>query len=559
MMKKLGILSLFLIALCVVALLTVPPLREELRSTFSLIQRGSFSPTQEQLTQAARRLPPSPETSIALAQIDMAKATQELQSDEDSKPNQLPLDVSVFQKAVEEFPDSPAPHLQLGLQLLLRCGQFLRPEAWGNPPTVVSVAPQAVPFRVQAAQQLRLAASLAPKNAAPDYFLAALLFAQGDFAEAETSLRTALGKPEWSLYTREARLGLLALYQASQVPDFYQPFVVPSVGPGVTGKVYYRIDFLGQMLVGLEMQQLAAGRTNNASFYIQSLLHLGGIILQGADATEEVNIGAKFIALPVVPFVSKEKRNQLLEHFFSPAEKEIVQIKDDAAFRAFLAAQKRQDLTWLYDGQRQGIEDFRKASSKAGKESFSGMAKAFTASVVLLSVVSLLQAGFVLLLYVLALVFSLLLWGGRGPGKAPVWRWWEWLLLMIFSFGPAYLAVTLTLPQGEKTFLILIRNQMTAQQLLALQAGAFALLLPFLVPLIGGLLKRPPSERERIGKFHSCLSSWRTLLLPTFALLLVAALGFGYLAHRHLQPWVAKQNQIMQKGVVSYYKLIPPQ
>jgi tetratricopeptide (TPR) repeat protein len=555
---KTGIFSLLLIAVGIIALLAVTPLREEARSIIPLLQHGQFSPTQEQLERAAKNLPPSPEVSIALAQTAMAQATKELQSDEDSRPNQLPTDLSLFQKAVEAFPDSPETHLQLAIQALLRCGLFHRPEAWGGVPAPVNIAPEAIPFRAQAAEQLRIAASLAPKNAAPDYLLASLLFAQGDFTAAEASLRAALTKPEWSLYTREARQGLLALYRAIHVPDFYQPFVAPSVGPGVTDKINYRTDFLCLMLVGLEMRQLASGQSQSALFYAQNLLHLGDIILQGADSTDDAGMGSKIIYLTLVPFAPKEKRDQLLKQFSQQSGGEIVKLQAND-FRAFLIAQGREDLAGRYDRDQKRIAAHKASFARIAKTSSIQLATTFTAPVVLLALISLLQAGYILCLLVLVSLFSLLLWGTRGPGKAPVWRWWEWGLLMILSFAPAYLAILLTLPPGEKTFIALVQNQMTDGQLLALKSAGIALLLPFLVPLVGGLLKRPPCERERIGKFHAVLSSWRTLLLPAFALLLATALVFGYLAHLRLRPWVAEQDQAMQQGVVQYYKMLPPQ
>jgi hypothetical protein len=48
-------------------------------------------------------------------------------------------------------------------------------------------------------------------------------------------------------------------------------------------------------------------------------------------------------------------------------------------------------------------------------------------------------------------------------------------------------------------------------------------------------------------------------LLAALAILLAAALGFGYFAQKNIQSLVAAQDKMIQQGMVSYYKLIPPQ
>jgi|GEM_PF-4610234 len=559
---KNAVISLLLIALCISIILTLPPLRKEARELAALAERGRLAPTQVELEQAARQLPPKPALEIALAQFAMSKALGEMDTAEEFGPPQLPADLSAFQKAVENFPDAPEAHLHLAIQLLQRAGHFQWPESWrgvGVPPVVrkVNRTEEQTANLEKAINQLRQAAMLAPQNAAPDYLLSLALSANGDESGAKASLSAALSKPGWSLYAKEIRSALAELCQQAKVPEIYYTFIVPSIGPTVFSSVYSHFGVLGRLLVGRAEMARAAGNNGEALFYTQALLHLGKIMLDNADALVDGQSATAITLLTREPFLSQEQIAKLRQQTAEKANEQIAELQG-RNLQNFLVSRGREDLAELYADNWKRILTFQANAVNAGKDSADKMVQNITAPIVFFALASLAQATVVLLLLVLVLVLSLVFSGSRGIGPPPVWRWWQGGLLILLTFGASYLAVFFALAPGEATFASLSQGKIGSAQAWAIRGVFLAPIIFLMVSLIWGIRKRPLAAKERIGKFHAGLVSWRSLLLPSLAILLVAALGFNFLAQRQLQPWLTELNDIIQQGVVPYYKLIPP-
>jgi hypothetical protein len=60
-----------------------------------------------------------------------------------------------------------------------------------------------------------------------------------------------------------------------------------------------------------------------------------------------------------------------------------------------------------------------------------------------------------------------------------------------------------------------------------------------------------------MGKFQAILASYRILLPPTFAVLLLMTLIFTIPAQLRLQRWANEQKKIIQVGEVKYWGITP--
>jgi len=344
-------------------------------------------------------------------------------------------------------------------------------------------------------------------------------------------------------------------YEETGVPAIYAPIFAlrTSAHRALIIEPWPRL--LAELLVKLGEENRQGGRHAQAIFYYEAAGHLGGVMLREADSLRDGLDATAIIAVVSGPFIISESERRAIESLpISVGEKhERIREARGRNFRAYLVAHGRPDLAQAYARDSAHARRSRADTRKASRNSFAQM-QALASRKFLRVLVAWFHASCVLtlLLVVGLLSFVLRWWKEKQPG--PPWRWWEWAALVIVAFVLAHLV----------TFLIYAR--VPEVERLEIFEPAFYLGLasaaPLLivVPIVGGLLKRRRQPPEaRLGRARACLASFRTLLLPTFAVLLAVALALSIPAETTLQKWAAEQKKIVQQGEVKYWRIGVPQ
>ena len=545
-----GRLSLAIIIACVIAIPAVPPLREMARMVVANAKAqetlpSEMLPSRQELARVARRHPDDLFVQLAAAQ-EPSFFSGRLASNDRARLREI----------VSRYSESPAAHFRLGKRLLESSVVALdREEEYEGAPvgqprsSPQSRTPGEEEMLEEAIKELRIASRLDRKNSAPDFLLAYAFFAKREDAEAEKALRTALGKPGWSLYTRELRGALLTLCEESGVPAVFAPIHAQSLAE--ESSLYARLLSLAQLLEGLGEKNRQAARHGKAILYYQSGVHLGEVMLYGSDSIIEGLTGSVILSITAYRFISEKEEDQI-SRLHLPRKGRIARTKEITGrnFGSYLSAQGASYAANAYARGVAQAENFDADSRNYVKRGMGQVLQAFASPQVLRAATAWLQTGYLLTLLILAGLVSLALRWWREEKPAPTWQWREWGALTVIGFGPG-LAVNLSICSSEPG-----ETSNLGTFVFAIVAAAVALLLPLVVPAVGGLLKRrrqPPDAR--LGKFRACLASFRTLLPPTFALLLAVAVILTIPAQLRLQQWAQEEKKIIQQGEVQYWKI----
>jgi len=199
-----------------------------------------------------------------------------------------------FQRAIELRPTWAAPDLVFGALLVARVPSTRQDtyvaifgERSSLKATTLSASHRA-DIRV-ARQALEKARSLQPANAAPDYLLAYLAFAERRDEDALALLRSGLRKSRWDLGQRDAGI---ALYEA------YAP-AMPPFGAGMVAfanadsfwEVRARLRELARIITAMAVAAQQRGDDERAIFLRESGIHLGRVMAGQAYTIIEVFTG----------------------------------------------------------------------------------------------------------------------------------------------------------------------------------------------------------------------------------------------------------------------------
>jgi hypothetical protein len=467
--------------------------------------------------------------------------------------------ISRFAPVIKLDPQSPAPHLRLGLWLLQNSGGLNRiEELRGDIPKDYEPEERSPVEQLclnQAIEQFRQAAALDPKNAAPDYFLAYCYFANKQDALADAALRSALARPEWTIYSREIRQAGLRFYQAKG----YAPLVAVNYAHYAEPSTFLhsepRLRAFARLLTGLGKENLQKGSAAKAAFYLESGAHLGGVYLQHADSLIDGLVAVAILHITSGPFADEKAKQQIeaLTTLTKQQKLERLSALRAGNFETFLTTNDRPAAAARCKSELSLGQHFRaQVREKLDRET--NLAEKAITSHWLAQAVLWWQQSFFSLLILLAIVFlSLVSLAWREKFPPPAWRWWEGAIIFLLALAPAHIYALFLGPHNPKEFeLFGVFNP-------ALLTIRITLPLLVLLPLIGALLKRRRQPAEaRLGKIRAVLTSWRILLPPMVALLLLLSVIFTIPAQLVLGKWIKTEREIIRQGEVKYWQIGRP-
>lgn len=552
--------TVVVIVLCLLAVPIVPPLREAFRAVTATYSSGAENhPNWEKLARAAQARPGEVYAQLALAEEAIARQTI------GEKPDPIaPSGPVLLQKAAAHFPNSPAAHFRLALNLLdyhngpdpLEVEE--RSTGASSAPKLNSAQRQQL---VAAISHLTTAAALAPDNAAPSYFLAYALYADSQEGAAEVALRAASGRPHWSLYSKEIITAWLSLYEQSGAAPILASgagqFLMVTEDLASTS----RMRSLARFITARADRDRLRGDHNRAIFYYESVLRLSKIIGANARSTSEGYTSGSIISIASASFISERERAQVKALAKTSREQASARKATlrNQHFRDYLTRHGRADLARRYARDAASAKKFRADVTKLFDRSMADRYVSVSSLTAARVMAAWLQLSFVLGLLVLVGILSLLLRWRRDRGLLPQWQWWEWGVLSAISFAPPYLvsiyyARTSTSLSWEETTKYV--DQTITFMIASLTSALAGALLFLILSIVGCLLKRRrlPSE-ARLGRFRSLLAGLRVLLPPTFAALLILTLVLTAFIQRNMQQWTDREKQVLIQGELPYWKI----
>ncbi|MGE5532318.1 MAG: hypothetical protein ACM3VW_09405 [Bacteroidota bacterium] len=182
-----------------------------------------------------------------------------------------------YLRAIELAPSSPAPRFRYALYLLSSSGDMNRPDEYPGLPQ-----PEPLPVRtaeesanLEAARDVLVTCrTLASDNAACDYLLAYVYFAQRMDAEARAAARTGAGKPNWSAYQREATLASWQVFDRLSTAALARAGI--AVGTDLSRMGHTRS--VARMLSSLGNDYRARGQHSEAIACYEAIFRLGRLM-----------------------------------------------------------------------------------------------------------------------------------------------------------------------------------------------------------------------------------------------------------------------------------------
>jgi tetratricopeptide (TPR) repeat protein len=568
-----GRFSLIVIGVCIIAAATVPTLREAARTVITWWKPEIVWPAPERTRHVADRHPQDVFIQLAWAEDAAARSEFEAWLTEEERV----ADLSFLRQVVSRFPKSEAAHLRLSAYLLRSTGHIARAEERIGLPSERSYLPREhTPADLQALdeaiQHLKAARDLSPENAAPAFLLARALYERHEDEQAEKALRTALSRPGWSFYSRETANAALTFYEESGVPIVFLRGRSSDAEFTALSEAKMRLAALARMLSGLAEESRQAGQHEEAIFYLEAEIYLAHLMLEKSDYALDGLFAKAILAVTSMYFISEAEREEIRNLGIS--RKEMVERLEDVPaenLRTYLAEHGRSDLAHDFESDLVQAKAARALSRHMTDEMIREFERIFSSPRVVRAALAWGQAAYVLVLLIMAGLISVLLRTWKEKRTPPRWRWWEWSVLVLFALVPGYLFQfyrhlhlffdiykTLEIARGtrERGDVWTLEANFNTPVIILISAGALLLLV---VPIVGGLLKRRRQQpEERLGKFRACLASFRTLLPPTFAVLLAAALILTIPAQLKMQRWADEQKKIIQQGEVEYWKIGRP-
>jgi hypothetical protein len=480
----------------------------------------------------------------------------------------LLLDPAPLRDVAARFPNFPAVHFQLGMQLLERSGELRRKEEYfgmsaeqlAHIPALREPTPEESADLNEAIQHLRTASRLAPDNSAPEYWLAYAWFAKKEDAQADVALRAALARPSWSIYRSEIQNASLKLYKASEIPALYRAGGVWAVTATSQFPSYAKARGLARMLAKLGEINRRNEKDRRALFYYQAGVYFSHAMIENADSFLDSMVGLAIGAMPGGSFVSREERQRIQDESGSGEErsKRMASLRQ-RYFREYLTAQGRADLADLNEADTaRGLKLKEKYYSTVSPRQTDGplslIALGYRHLVLLL--INWLFVAYILVIFLIVGLLSLFSRSWKAQGSPPVWRWrnFGWLVL---ALGVLFIAAIWVIPSHPE----LLSNSINK-----LLAGIFgslmliAVLLIALFPLIGALLKRRRQSPEaRMRKSQAVLASYRLILPPLFAALLLFALVSTFTSQLKVNRWAEGQYRKIEQGEIQYWQNNSPE
>ncbi len=361
------------------------------------------------------------------------------------------------------------------------------------------------------------------------------------------------------LYSPEIRQAALWLYEQGGALHTLVPLYAGKRDVADWMPIRDQVETLTRFLGALVEKNLRTRNHRQVIFYLEAITHLGSVLLRDAQSTRDGSYALLILEEASFPFISKPDW-QSIDRNFPYGEERISQIRKigDGSLRAYLVGHGRPDLADAYghdlaralafDADYEGR--FRRLAYGEDEVLFSPW----------LRHLSLAWEQSIYALILLAIVELLSHLAGPQREKEPEASspWWQWALLMIAAFAPAHLFapfVGYAIYDGGGPWPAPWREQWYLfRGVFWVSRATFLLIL--IVPIVGALLKRRRQPPEaRLGKVRACLASFRTLLPPTVAVLLVAALALSIPAQITLQKWAAEEKKIIQQGEVRYWKI----
>jgi|GEM_PF-4033085 len=541
-----GRFTVIIVGLTLAAGLGLPQLRDfrlmVWQSAFSNHQQETPLPAAAKIARHISRHPKNDYLYLAQAELESRRVGPKKPWQEKSPARLRDL--------VAEFPDSPAANLHLGLRLLAASGPGQRVEIWGSEKSYYAFPPRTSKQKenlTEAERFLRVAAQHDPANAAPQYLLVYALFQQGKDAEAEQSLREAIRKTHWSLYSREIRRTTFELFEAGGMAAVNIPLYVSLLQGQSLNEPPLRD--LARLLAGLGEKRRQGGDTAGALLYYQAAANLGHVLLEGADTIADGLAAAGIISLTSNNFIDPKEARRVKSAQLSREEKisRLREIRREH-FRAYLISQGKGELANQYERDYQRAEKLKIKSQQISLNLMTGIIQAFSTRYMTATSLSLIYSIYALGLFLLAALVALFT-GVFKTVETPYWRWAEWLgmIILIFALGGA--GIWLYPPAMEAaTQSGIILNEI-------LEVAVFLVL--FVFPLLAGLRKtRGETFCSFKARLAGVLAGYRVLMPPTFAVLLAAALVFLLLAQPSLRHWAAKEKQRVLLGEVQSWQLL---
>jgi hypothetical protein len=551
-------ISLVVIAGVLLLAVILPSLRGLLHTSAYPREYGFFPDEPVTKERVFRKFPRDLYIQLYAAEMNFRKIKEKINRGSEPTEQQLTEAIEKYNPVFALAPDAPAPHLRLAMRLLdpIPLGrpelyQYLRLANFND-----DKLPKAVPKKLstteqlllkEAIVQLQIASRNSGENAVPDYLLAYAFFADRQDDRANEALRSALNKQGWNLYDEEMRQAQWKIYQAQGLDPL-------SKIAGYNSWLYQtqvRLRVLVYFLSGLAGKERQAGKPAQAVFYIAAGLHLSELTLNNAYARVEI-LEVKY-GLPDLgrSFVPEEERRKIKRRYAGRQEREQHFTAEGQKYlKAYLKEQGRTDLMMQYTKDLTLTRELDAQAHTAIKAEISLFKQLWISPWLVHTILLWLQALLAGAALLLVGLLSLLTRYWRERKVAPIWRWWEWLGLMLLLLLPAHYQSfrtydSLTVPYRYNIWQI---SEVTSW----VMGTSFGIFL-FLIMLVAWEKHANQPEEIRQGKLRACLASFRIILLPTVAILLLGTLLISIPSQINFHRFVAEQEGSFQKGEVEYW------
>ena len=468
---------------------------------------------------------------------------------------------TAFQRAIELKPDWAAPYLVFGALLVARVPSTRQDtyvaifgERSSLKATTLSASHRA-DIRV-ARQALEKARSLQPANAAPDYLLAYLAFAERRDEDALALLRGALRRNRWDVGQRDAGI---ALYEA------YAP-AMPPFGAGVVAfanlfaprSVHAPLRELARIITGMAVTAQQRGDDERAIFLRESGIHLGRVMAAQGYTIIDVLTGRAVWVIATTERLSPVEAAAATKGVRKPRPDEpsgnespwgrALRTAKLQKLEGYLRAHGRGDLAGSIASFETQYTEWSPQVHKAMAAFTRRLAMSLLGPVTFLAVFigGLVGVMVLLLCFVTHQVLERL---GRRP--APItWARWKWALLVLGGAGlSVIMAVTGAPKEPPIPWTAILAMVFPAVTIPGVIVAVVAVTL---------LVRRGVDASQRSGFGRQYVGTLTAVMLPVTALLLVTAVALLADAGRGMNRFVEHQKIVIYQGELAYHGLKPP-
>jgi hypothetical protein len=480
----------------------------------------------------------------ALAEIAKAGAAGQVTAPDDAATGEA------WQKALQLGGDSPAALLRGALHYLGQGGQLREPGHAAPPASDLERAAQAA-NRGKARDLLLRCRTLAPDNAAPDYYLAWTYLAAEQAPQALDALRAAAAKPHWSTYQPEVGLAMLRLVEGLRLPRGLRGIAAQALIAGGYFPTLAQLRSLTRVVVAMGDEARERGDSAEALACYGAMLHLGSTMRTEARTIIDGLVGIAVSAISTGSVLSKADLERVAAQARDGDER--VRLTWEArttAFAVYAREHGRDDLARLAEDERVQGRQWKEEARAVSGQMVPRLIRQVTGGGVPYAAAVWLTLAALSGVMVIAGLWSLALRHWREPRLPAPCGYPGWLGLLVALVAPGLIAAAVfTRVIGEHA---LDEPSYPEPQVWALMGSGVVLWMAVVLVLAMRRRGRLPVE-GRPGRFRSYLGALRALLPPTLAALLVlSALGFGLL-QSNLRAMDDQQRAVMQQGEVKYW------